>query len=325
MKLLSSGLAALLSCLALTACGTTDAPTGGSSAATGDPVAITDSRGTEVKLDAPAQKVVTLEWSVTEYAAALGVEPVGVADPKGYSQWGKGAPLSSNPTDVGVRTEPSIDTIADLAPDLILADTSSIPEDAMEQMERIAPVAVFESATTDGLFELVKKNQHDVATLLGKEDAAAKLDADFEKALADAKTTIEKAGKTGAPMVFAYPYNEANSMTFRLHGPGSAPSAVGAAIGLTDASKDADDEAYGLSTTDVEGLRTLPDDSTFLYWTDPEQGDPLDALEKNGVWTGLPFVKAGRVSQAGTGVWIYGGTVSLGAFAGEVADIIAAQ
>ncbi|MCT1828857.1 ABC transporter substrate-binding protein [Brevibacterium luteolum] len=325
MKLRTLGLAALISTLALTGCGTTDAPAGDPTAATGDPVSITDARGTPVFLDAPAQKVVTLEWSVTEYAVSLGVDPVGVADPKGYGVWSARVPLSGDPVDVGMRTEPSIDAIADLAPDLILADTSSIPEEAMKQMERIAPVAVFNSATADGLFDLVKKNQHDVATLLGKEAEADELDADFDAALQKAKESVEEAGKTGDPMVFAYPYNEANSMTFRLHGPGSASSEVGRAIGLTDASTEQGDEAYGLTTTDVEGLRTLPDDTHFLYWVDADEGDPMETLKKNAVWTGLPFVTADRVAPAGTGIWLYGGTTSLGAFADEVAGIVAEQ
>ncbi|MFB9775825.1 ABC transporter substrate-binding protein [Brevibacterium otitidis] len=322
MKLRTLALTALISSLALAGCGTTDDPRSAETHAAGGPVSITDSRGKEVTLDAPAERVVTLEWSVTEYVAALGVDPIGVADPEGYGQWGASMKLSGDPTDVGVRTEPSVDAIAGLEPDLILADVSSIPEDAMEQMERIAPVAVFTSATTDDLFELVKSNQHDVATLLGKEDEAAQLDEDFEQTLADAKAKVAEAGLEGAPMVFVYPLAEANSLTFRMHGPGSAPSAVGSAIGLTDAWSKRDDEEYGISTTDVEGLRELPDDTQFLYWDDPTQDSPISTLEKNSVWTGLPFVTAGNAAAAGDGIWIYGGTVSLGAFAENVADTI---
>lgn len=323
MRLRSALALTLLPVLALTACGTTDAPTTeDTTAPAGEAITVTDARGEEVTLDGPATEVVTLEWSVTEYVASLGVQPVGVADVEGYATWAQEVPLTGEPADVGVRTEPSVDAIAGLEPDLILADTSSIPEDAMEQIERIAPVVVLESATTDGLFDLVQENQRTVGTLLGKEAEAEALAEDFDTALTEAEQTIADAGAESTPMALTYPYVEANSLTFRIHGPGSAPAAVGEAIGLTTASTESGDEAYGLTTSDVEGLRNLPEDTEFLYWADPTTEDPIETLSDNAVWNGLPFVEGGRVHQAADGIWMYGGTVSLGALAHDIARAV---
>lgn len=314
---------ALIPALALSACGTTDAPTTEeTTAAGGETITVTDARGKDVTIDGPATKVVTLEWSVTEYVASLGVQPIGVADVKGYRTWAKEVPLTGEPADVGMRTEPSVDSISGLEPDLILADVSSIPEDAMEQIERIAPVVVLESATTDGLFDLIEDNERTVGTLLGKEDEAAALAEDFEAALAAAQKTVADAGAEGTPMALAYPYAEANSTTFRVHGPGSAPAEVGEAIGLTTASQDKGDAEYGLTTSDVEGLKNLPDDTEFLYWADPTADDPIEALSKNAVWNDLPFVEDGRVHKSSDGIWMYGGTVSLGALAEDIAGSV---
>lgn len=329
MKMRSALVVALVAMTGLTACGTTDAPTDAAPEATPDagagPVSVTDSRGKEVTLDAPATEVVTLEWSNTDYVTTLGVTPVGVADVDGYNLWSNAAELGADVTDVGVRSEPSVESIAGLEPDLILADTNSIPEDAMEQMERIAPVVVLEGATADGLIERVKQNQATVGTLLGKEAEATQLAADFDATVEQAKAAVEAGGKTGAPFVLTYPYAEANSITFRMHAPGSAPSAVGELIGLTDAWTTAGDPAYGIGSSDVEGLTELPDDTEFLYWVDNEGEDPTKTtLAENQVWTGLPFVEAGRVHPAADGIWIYGGTVSLGQLADDIAAKVTA-
>ncbi|WAL39382.1 iron-siderophore ABC transporter substrate-binding protein [Brevibacterium sp. BRM-1] len=327
MKIRTAIAAAAIGLLALSGCGTTDdAKSAGDSttgAAAGGPVSITDSRGKEVKLDHPAQKVVALEWSVAEYAQSLGVNPAGVADPKGYAMWDKTVPLQGDPKDVGVRNEPSVDSIAGLEPDVILADTASIPAKQMAQMEKIAPVAVFTSANTSDLVRLVKDNQDKVGTLLGKEDEAKRLGEEYDQQIAEAKKKVADAGKEGTPFVFAYPYEDANALSIRMHGPGSAPSAIGKGLGLKDAWTKKGDAEYGVGQSDVEGLTALPADARFFYWKDPEAKDPIEGLSSNRVWKNLGFVKAGNVHRMDAGVWLYGGTKSMAKYGSDLADAIA--
>ncbi len=314
--------AAAFSLLALTGCGTTDSASSDDSKsdASGGPVSIKDSRGKAIKLDHPAKKVVTLEWSVTEYTQALGVNPVGVADPKGYSTWDKAVPLQGDPKDVGVRNEPSVDAIAGLEPDLILADPSSIPEKQMAQMEKIAPVAVMQGADTKDLLGLVKGNQDKVGKLVGKEDNAKQLGEDYDKTIKDNKKKIADAGKAGTPAVFTYPYMNSNSLSFRMHGPGSASSVVGQGLGLKDAWTKQGDKQYGISDSDLEGLKALPKNTRFYYWKDPEEKDPIADLKSNQVWNGYDFVKNGDVHKMEVGDWLYGGTSSLAQFSDHVTE-----
>ncbi|MVA74881.1 ABC transporter substrate-binding protein [Auraticoccus sp. F435] len=328
MRLRTALVAALAAALSLTACGTTDAPVTDAAPSTGSgeaAITVTDGRGTEVTLDGPATRVVTLEWASTEYVASLGVMPVGASDVEGYSSWASAAPLDDTVQDVGVRTEPSIDSVAQLEPDLILGDLTSVPEEAMAQMERIAPVVLLDGANTEDLVGLVKQNQALVGTLLGKEAEAEQLAADFDARMAELADRVDAAGLTGTPMVFTYPYAEANSISIRMHGPGSAPSVVGGLIGLEDAWTEPGDAAYGLSSADVEGLTRLPDDTRFLYWGNEGEEDPVEGvLADNAVWQQLPFVEAGHVHRAGVGIWVYGGTPSLAQLAEDIATQIGA-
>ncbi|GIG35029.1 ABC transporter substrate-binding protein [Cellulomonas pakistanensis] len=314
---------------ALTACGTTDEPAAEttSSAAAGGPVSITDDRGETVELDAPATKVVSLEWMQTEMLTSLGVTPVGAADVEGYTSWvGTSVPLEGEPEDVGTRGEPSVEAIAGLEPDLIVGVTSSIPEGALEQFERIAPVALFDGADAADPLGYVEDTFRSVATLVGAEDEAEQVVSDSEARIAENAQKIADAGLEGTPVVFASPYAEGANVTIRMHGPRSAFQAVAVAMGLGSATEDPGDDAYGLSYVDVEGLTALPEDTRFLYWGNDSEEDVVEsALAGNAVWQSLPFVQQGHVHRAGVGIWAYGGPESLAGWSDDLVAQLTAE
>lgn len=313
---------AVVGLLSISGCGTKYEAQDTKADKDGSSVSITDSRGKTVTLDGPAEKVVTLEWSVTEYAVALGVNPVGVADPKGYAEWDTAVPLQNDPKDVGIRTEPSVDAIAALEPDLILADMSSIPDTQMATIEKIAPVAVFNSATTDGLIDLLKENQKKVGTLTGKEAEAEKLAEDYDATVEECKRKVADANKEGIPVVYTFPTKTANTIDFRMHGPGSGPGVVAKDVGLSHAWSDSGDKGYGISNSDVEGLTSLSEDAHVFYYAEKGGEDPIAALNSNGIWKGLGFVKNKRVHKISESVWLYGGTKSLEQMAQVYVDTV---
>lgn len=316
-----------LAALALAACGTTDpAPSGQPTAANASsgPVTVTDGRGEQVTLDAPATKVVTLEWSNTEDVVTLGVQPVGVADIAGYTSWVSASPLTGEPVDVGTRTEPSVESVAEADPDLILGIVGSIPDGAMKQMESIAPVVLLEGADASRPLELMKQNFQTTATLLGKEPEARSVLAALDTAIQEGSATVAGAGAAGRAFAFSYIYQEGNGFSLRMHGPGSQPLALATELGLKPAFTEAGDPEWGLSTLDLEGLTALPDDTLLTYWGNEGTEDPMTALDGNALWESLPFVKAGTVHEAATGIWVYGGPASSIQWVQQVAGLAAA-
>lgn len=121
-RLLLTAAAATTAALALSACGTTE-PAADDAKKSTERITLTDSTGEKVELDGPAKKVVGTEWNVVEHLITLGVDPVGVADVKGYKTWDTAVPLKNEPKDIGTRGEPSVETVAALKPDLIVATT----------------------------------------------------------------------------------------------------------------------------------------------------------------------------------------------------------
>ncbi|MDY0891756.1 iron-siderophore ABC transporter substrate-binding protein [Frigoribacterium sp. CFBP9030] len=311
-RLLTAAAVAAAAALTLAGCGTTETTDAGATAESGEQITLTDATGTEITLDGPATKVVGTEWNVVEDLVALGVDPVGVADVPGYEAWGSAVPLTNDPTDIGTRGEPSLDTVASLAPDLIVA-TTDLPADAVTQLREIAPVLQITSADASRQIENSTDNLDLIAKATGTEDQATEVKDAFTDALAEGKKAIADAGLEGTNVAFADGYVDAGQVGIRPYAAGSLVGDVTEELGLANGWTVEGDPAYGLASTDVEGLTQLPDDTQFLYITNEVDGDDpfADVLGDNAVWKSLPFVESGDVHRLPDGIWMFGGPAAM--------------
>lgn len=316
--------------VASTACGSVEAgpdasaestATDASTAESPGPVTVTDARGEEVSLDAPAAEVVGLEWGVVENLVSLGVMPVGVADTEGYTAWVGAAPLDADVADVGMRGEPSVDALVALDPDLVVATTDLAPN-VVEQLEEFVPVLVVRPASAERPIEQMRENLELVATAVARSDEAETLLADFDAALADGAQRLADAGVDGARFTLADGWLEGNAVSVRAFTAGSLVGAIGEELGLENAWELEGDPDYGLATTDVEGLTQLGD-VHFLYYSNDVEDDPYAALEGNAIWESLPFVQSGNVYRLPDGIWMFGGPRSAEQFIEAVVDTLA--
>lgn len=307
--------AALLSALALTACGTTE-PAGSSQGAEpeGSAVTVTDARGVEVEVPAGATDVVALEWAAVEHLQTVGIEPVGVADVEGYTSWaGTGAPLAGEPTDVGTRTEPSMDSIAALAPDLIVA-VAGRDDAAYGDLEAIAPVVVLAGADASDPLGTMLADLRLVAEATGTQDAAEAAIEEFEAHVDELAGEVEAAGLTGTPLAHMDGYENGGQIEIRPYADGALLPAAFQEIGFENGWPGEGDPQYGLGITDVEGLTALDPESHILYMTVGDRDVFVDQLASNAIWTGLPSVEAGRVHRLPDGIWLFGGVDSVSAY-----------
>ena len=107
-------------------------------------VTVKDAKG-EFTLDKTPNRVVALEYSFVDALAQVGVSPVGVADDNKVDRIlpqvrEKIAAWQS----VGTRSQPSLEVIASLKPDLIIADPSRHTA-VFEELKKIAPTVMFDS------------------------------------------------------------------------------------------------------------------------------------------------------------------------------------
>ncbi|MFE9910824.1 ABC transporter substrate-binding protein [Streptomyces clavifer] len=315
--------AVAVAALSLAACGTTE-PSSDDSAASDKPaekITLTDATGTKVTLDGPAKKVVATEWNVVEDLITLGVAPVGVADVKGYTAWNTAAPLTGDPKDIGTRGEPSIDTVAALAPDLVVA-TSDLSPAVVKQLRKVAPVLEITAADAADQIGTMNEGLDLIAKATGTTAQADAAKKDFEASVTEGKKALEDAGLGGAEIASADGYVASNQVSIRAYTSGSLLGAVNEKLGLKNAWTVKGDESYGLATTDVEGLTGLGD-VHFPYVANDADGDAFTGpLAKNAVWKSLPFVKAGNVHRLPDGVWMFGGPRSMEAYIDSLVDAL---
>ncbi|WP_405217483.1 ABC transporter substrate-binding protein [Agrococcus sp. Ld7] len=307
--------AAVLTALALAACGTTEAPVESAAPeAEAESITVTDARGEEVVIPGDVEEVVALEWVAVEHLQTVGVAPVGVADVAGYRDWaGTGAPLEGEPTDVGTRTEPSIDAIAGIAPDLIVA-VAGRDAGAYADLEGIAPVLVLQGADASAPIETMLSDLRLVGEATGRASAAQEAITAFETHFDELEAQVEEAGVAGTAIAHMDGYENGGQVEIRPYADGALLPAAFESIGFVNGWPGEGDEQYGLGATDVEGLTALADDAWIVYLTVGDRDVFTQDLADNAIWTGLPSVEAGNVARLPDGIWLFGGVNSVTAY-----------
>lgn len=150
-------------------------------------VEITHDLGTTEAPDAP-QRIVVLEYSFVDALAAVGVSPVGIAaDDDAAIIPAYTDIIGTNWTSVGTRKSPSLEIIASLQPDLIIADTGRHGA-IYEALSEIAPTIVFDSLT--GTYEVAMEAARTIAHAVGKDAEMAARLAEHEATMAGFKAEI---------------------------------------------------------------------------------------------------------------------------------------
>jgi iron complex transport system substrate-binding protein len=152
-------------------------------------IEITDQLGRTVTLEQPAQRILSLAPNNTEILFALDEEVVGVTEYCDYP------PEAQTKTIIGGFSNPNIEEIVALEPDLILVTT--MHEDILPQMEGMGLTVM---ALAPQVFEDVYEGIEIVGRATGKETEAAALRADMEgrvKAITDLTDAIPEDERPG--------------------------------------------------------------------------------------------------------------------------------
>lgn len=156
-------------------------------------IALRDDTQTEVRLAAPARRIVSLAPNITEvvYAAGAGGKLVGTVDFSDYPAAAKTLPR------VGSYARVDIEAVAALRPDLVLAWDSGNPPAAVAQLRKLGiPVFVTEPKTLDD----VARDLERYGTLAGTDAAGKAVARDFRSRLA----ALEKQYATRRPVRVFY-------------------------------------------------------------------------------------------------------------------------
>ncbi|MBP2000621.1 iron complex transport system substrate-binding protein [Paenibacillus shirakamiensis] len=276
----------------------------------------------ELKLDQPAKRVVVLEWTFTEDLIALGVQPVGNADNKGYSTWVTNeAALGKDVKDVGDRSEPNLEAIAALKPDLIVTNGDNV-DGMYDQLKAIAPTIQYDPYNNEGYdYAAMERIFKNIALAVGKTKEGDQVLADLNKHYEEAKTKLAAAGKSDFHYVLTQAFTYQNAVSLRLFTNNSVVAETLARTGMINDWKPEKVEKYGFTTTTIEALPAVQS-SNFIYIVQKDDDVFGASMKKNTVWNGLKFVQEKRTYPLDGSTWTFGGPISSKVLVDQVVGVI---
>ncbi|MBJ3813393.1 Fe(3+)-hydroxamate ABC transporter substrate-binding protein FhuD [Shimwellia pseudoproteus] len=249
------------------------------------------------------QRVVALEWLPVELLVALGVTPLGVADIAGYRNWVGKPALPASVIDLGLRTEPNLELLAQLKPSLMAYSSGYGP--APEKIARIAPG--FGVSFSDGLQPLTAASASLIALgeRLGLAPRARQHLAQFEQFIARMKPRFARRQR---PVLLMSLMDSRHALVIGKH---SLFQQVMDQLGIRNAWQ-GEVNFWGSSVIGLERLAAISDADVICFdhgnqrVTSQVMGSPL--------WQAMPFVRQQRFWRAPP-VWFYGATLSAMYFA----------
>ncbi|MEW5932618.1 MAG: cobalamin-binding protein [Bacillota bacterium] len=157
-------------------------PEAGPAAPAPFPRTITDGTGRQVTIPAQPQRIISLAPSCTEilFALGLGAKVVGVDKFSNYP------PEAQNLEKVGGFSDPSVEKIAALKPELILG--TGMHKKVLPQLEALGiPVVLFDPKDVDGVLADIQT----VGSLTGATEAAGKLASDVRSRITRVKEKLD--------------------------------------------------------------------------------------------------------------------------------------
>lgn len=257
----------------------------------------------QTEVPAAPQRIVTLHNVFAEALVAMGLSPIGSVDrPSGMPSQLSDA-MTGTQT-VGSHSEPDLERVLTLEPDLILAQQSQQGEN-YARLSEIAPTLLLDEPEQDW-----RDWYRGLGDALGQADAAAAAIAAYDEKAAATKAdlTARRAGET----VLLLRVREKDMRVYggaRRSGP-----VLYLDLGLTPhATVPLEEDHQEIS---FENLPELTADHIFIM---VEDADKMTTIEQSDLWQRLPAVQAGHVYKVNIEPWNQSvGPISFGVIVDDV-------
>ncbi|ABW28351.1 ABC transporter substrate-binding protein [Acaryochloris marina] len=241
-----------------------------------------------------AQRVITVDTAALDAALALGVKPVGSVV---YSQFPAYlGDQTEGIASVGEGTQPNLETILSLKPDLILGSKISSGK-IYKHLDRIAPTVLTEGSGREGEWH---ENFRLFAKALNKESAGRQVLTDYQQRvkalqqqLVEVDQTVVSVVATGQGQIGLYTSN-------------SFSGSVLEDIGFDRPSKQKNAKGYAVQIA-REDLDSLNGDLLFLIHSPQISGSfDYDGFVSDPLWSKLSAVQNKKIYEVNSEVWTAG-------------------
>lgn len=275
----------------VTACGSSEEQTEPSE----DSMRVLDTAMGPVRVAESPRRVVVLDSGELDEVLSLGVKPVGIVTATGVEDV---QPYLADQVDgvprVGTNTEPELEKIAELEPDLIIGTKVRV-EKSYDLLSGIAPTVLGESPAD------WKENLLLHGDALGRKQQAESLLSDFEARAAELGDRLGEGDRPSVAVVRFVPGE------IRLYAPESFVGSIlveDVGVRLPPAAEEVTGDIN--ATLSLENLDEA--DADVLYTSTYGAPDATDEAQATGLpmWQRLTAVESGRVHQVDDDIWMLG-------------------
>ncbi|MDC2826199.1 Fe(3+) dicitrate ABC transporter substrate-binding protein [Rodentibacter pneumotropicus] len=251
-------------------------------------VTVKDQKG-EFSLEYVPQRVVALEYSYVDALAQIGVSPIGVADDNDKTRILQQVRDKIQPwQSVGTRSQPSLEAISALKPDLIIADENR-HSGVYEELKKIAPTVVFNSRNENYRENL--ETAQKIGDLLGKSDQMQARIAQHQRRISDIAQQLSKGYKTIIGI--------SRETEFRLYNNESYAGGLVEALGLTMPKAPADNKPSAL----VGLEQVVAEKPELMIITHYRDESIAKKWQSEALWKLIPAVKQQRILTVDSNLW----------------------
>ena len=250
-------------------------------------ITVKDDQG-ELTLDKVPTRIVALEFSFVDALANVGVSPVGVADDNQPSRVIQPVRDLIRPwTSVGTRSQPNMESIAALKPDLIIAD-SSRHRAAYGQLSKIAPVLLLNSRY--GSYNDILHQDQTIGDVVGKSTEMQARISELQAKVKDIAKEIP-AGQTAM-------YGSSRENTLDVHTQGTFAGSLLAALGFKVPQADGGKDIYDI---DLEHVLAMNPDWMFIAHYREES--VVRKWAQQPLWKALTVTKKDQLISVDPELW----------------------
>ncbi|MFP3420393.1 ABC transporter substrate-binding protein [Bacillus sp. SIMBA_154] len=251
------------------------------------------------KLKTPVKRIVIAgSLESMEDAKLLGIQPIG-ASTVGGTFPGLFKDITTKTEGIGEKTEPNLEKILKLKPDVILGSTK-FPPVTIKKLDKVQTTIPVSHVSSDWESNLLL-----LGTLTGKSEEAKNIISNYQKDLKQAKETLKEKSNNKTAVILRirqgdlYVYPEDVYFNSTLYGD----------LGFTAPSDIKKAKAQAMIS--MERLGELNPDYIFVQFSKEENSsnpNALKDLEQNKIWTSLKAVKNGHVNENVVDPMLQGGT-----------------
>lgn len=267
--------------------------------------------------ETPPQKVIALDWALSETVLSLGIELEGIADAKGYQQWVVEPQLNEGAVDVGSRREPNLELLTKLKPDVILMSKHMAA--AYEQLNKIAPVLVYSIYSEEKQpLESAKSVTRSLGQLFDREAQAQEVITATERRLTANGKQVNVAGNAEKPLLFT---RFINDKTLRIHSTGSLAQDTIHAMGLNNDWNE-QTNLWGFSTAGIEKIAEHQNANVMIFG--PLTDNERNKLTGSPLWQAMAFTRNDSVYEL-PAIWTFGGLIAAQRFSDHITEQLTNQ